>query len=111
MIKTLLRLPQGHQFDGNFMLKAVGLQPRGKTSKRTDKDTEQIPPQMYVLRSPTQPALRQQPDTAEQPWQKQPPDQPMSIKQLIEAKISRRKGYTQQHTANSENMDQTSTRT
>eukprot|EP00971_Amphidinium_carterae_P218967 4346408-Amphidinium_carterae.1 len=48
------------------------LQANEKAHKRTNKDMDHRPPQMYELRSPTQPALRQQPGTAKQSWHKQP---------------------------------------
>eukprot|EP00971_Amphidinium_carterae_P236044 4684832-Amphidinium_carterae.2 len=35
-----------------------------------------IPPQMYELRSPAMPPLRQQPGTLQQEWHYRPPDQP-----------------------------------
>eukprot|EP00971_Amphidinium_carterae_P087601 1733336-Amphidinium_carterae.3 len=60
-----------------IMLRTMELQPSDRSYKTTDRDMSLIPPQLYELRSPTQPMLKQQPGTeGGKPWHKQPPDQP-----------------------------------
>eukprot|EP00971_Amphidinium_carterae_P106456 2108650-Amphidinium_carterae.1 len=46
------------------------------SKKKRDKDMTIIPPQMYELRSPAKPPLRQQPGTLQQEWHYRPPDKP-----------------------------------
>eukprot|EP00971_Amphidinium_carterae_P073152 1446638-Amphidinium_carterae.1 len=59
LTKSVLRLPQEQrkvrQRHHAHMLRPMKLQPSEKTNERTDKDIDHTPPQMYELRSPTQP--------------------------------------------------------
>eukprot|EP00971_Amphidinium_carterae_P253355 5030231-Amphidinium_carterae.1 len=64
--KIHTRTVQNQQIDRDSMFRTMELQPSERTNKRTDKEMKQRPPQMYKLRSLTQPALRQQPGTKEQ---------------------------------------------
>eukprot|EP00971_Amphidinium_carterae_P020453 402951-Amphidinium_carterae.3 len=72
--RTVLRLPREQQIDRDLLLKVTTLTGEHNPKKKTDKDTTPIP-QLFELRSPTQPTLRQQPGTTQQKWHYRPPDQ------------------------------------
>eukprot|EP00971_Amphidinium_carterae_P349134 6490862-Amphidinium_carterae.2 len=66
--RRVLRLPPDQQGHRQFMLKTMHLKPNapyyyGNSYRKTDRDTSKIPPQLYELRSPTQPHLKQQEGT------------------------------------------------
>eukprot|EP00971_Amphidinium_carterae_P302749 6015665-Amphidinium_carterae.3 len=75
--RTILRLPSEQQIDRDLLLKVTSLTGEYNNSKKnTDKDMTPIPQQMYKLRSPSMPTLRQRQGTPQQELHFKPPDQP-----------------------------------
>eukprot|EP00971_Amphidinium_carterae_P157160 3115344-Amphidinium_carterae.1 len=75
--RTILRLPKDQHYDKTLLLKVTSTEGEYYNSrKKTDKDKQLIPPQLYDLKSPALPQTRTKTTTTAK-WHYRRPNQPM----------------------------------
>eukprot|EP00971_Amphidinium_carterae_P194360 3856529-Amphidinium_carterae.1 len=75
--RTTLRLPKDQHYDKALLLKVTSTEGEYDNSrKKTDKDKQPIPPQLYDLKSPALPNTKTRTTTTAE-WHYRPPDQPV----------------------------------